>query len=370
MRPIPAEEFSSLVGSIYDCALDPALWPQALAALCPRLRSRISVLALQEMPSARILLDVTTGVAPRDVERMRGYGPDVIDQWGGPAVMAALPLDEPMVLSRVNPRYAENRFSREWQAPLGFVDTMAVGFFRDPGALSSLAFVRHRDDGPISDDEIDLARLFIPHQKRALTISRVLEARTVERDSFADVLDGLAVAVLLVGPDLRLVHANRAGEAMLRARDPLGLRGGRVTAPAGLAAALAAALAAPPGGLGRRGLGVPARRADGGELVLHVLPLGEAGPLPQAAAAIFVAPAIHPRPAPLDAVAALFDLTPAEARVLELIAAGRSAPEAAAALGVQVTAVRTHLLRLYDKTRTRRQADLVALVASFALPIA
>ncbi len=104
--------------------------------------------------------------------------------------------------------------------------------------------------------------------------------------------------------------------------------------------------------------------------MLHVLPLAEAGPLAGASAAIFVAPAIHPRPAPLDAIAALFDLTPTETRVLELIGAGRTSPEAAAALGVGVSTVRTHLLRLFEKTRARRQADLVALVASFTLPLA
>ena len=118
----------------------------------------------------------------------------------------------------------------------------------------------------------------MPHLKRALAISRLLDARAVERASFAAVLDGLSVAVLLVGPNLRLLHANRAGETLLRSADPLGLRAGRVTAPTGVAAALSAALAAPVDGIGRRGLGVPARRGDGEELVLHLLPLTDGEP--------------------------------------------------------------------------------------------
>lgn len=68
-------------------------------------------------------------------------------------------------------------------------------------------------------------------------------------------------------------------------------------------------------------------------------------------------------------MAALFELTPAEARVLERICAGRTSAEAAEALGVRVSTVRTHLLRVFDKTGARRRADLVALVASFALPV-
>lgn len=39
------------------------------------------------------------------------------------------------------------------------------------------------------------------------------------------------------------------------------------------------------------------------------------------------------------------------------------------ALGIAVTTVRTHLLRLFEKTGTHRQVDLVALLASFTLPL-
>ena len=104
--------------------------------------------------------------------------------------------------------------------------------------------------------------------------------------------------------------------------------------------------------------------------MLHLLPLTAASPLTGAAAAIFVAPAVHSRPAPLTAIAALFDLTPTETRVLELIGTGQTNAEVAATLGVAVSTVRTHLLRLFEKTGSHRQADLVALLASFSLPLA
>ncbi len=368
MRPIPAEEFSALVGSIYDCALDPGLWPGVLMTIVGELEFRTASLALQRMPGGELLLDVTVGVSPDDLARMRLYGNEVVDVWGGLARLMAFPLDEPQVLSRVNPRASENRFWREWGLPLGLTDTMAIAFSRDAASLSSLGMGRHVDQGPITDAEVALARLFAPHLKRAVTISSLLDAKAVERANFAAVLDGLAVAVLLVAPDLRLLHANRAGESALRTGEPFGMRHGRVSAPPALAAAIGAAMAAPLDGVGRRGLGIPARRSDGEALVVHVLPL-TANPLP-GAAAIFLAPAAAPPPAPLAAIAALFDLTRAETRVLELVAAGRSGTEVAAALGVGEATVRTHLVRLFDKTRTHRQAELARLVASFTLPLA
>ena len=61
MRPIPAEDFSSIVGTIYDCALDPSLWSGVLASLCEAMRFHTSTLALQELPSGRLLLRPATG---------------------------------------------------------------------------------------------------------------------------------------------------------------------------------------------------------------------------------------------------------------------------------------------------------------------
>jgi DNA-binding CsgD family transcriptional regulator len=368
MRHIPAEDFSTLVGSIYDCALDPGLWPNVLTALCREMDFRMSSLILAADPYDRTLLDITVGITAEERAGMLALGREAVEAWGPPGTLAALPLETPLVRSVVNPRAGETRYVREACLPLGLFDNVSILFSRDSASFSVLSFGRHVDDGPVGAGELATARLFVPHLKRALVIGRLLEAQAVERATWRAVLDALSFAVLLVGLDLRLLHANRAGETLLRTADPLGLRAGRVSAPRSVAAALAAALAAPAIDLNRRGLGIPARRSDGEELVLHVLPLGAAAPLP-AAAAVFVAPAIHPPPAPLAALAALFDLTPTETRVLELIGAGRTNAETAAALGVALSTVRTHLLRLFEKTGTRRQADLVALLASFALPV-
>jgi len=45
-------------------------------------------------------------------------------------------------------------------------------------------------------------------------------------------------------------------------------------------------------------------------------------------------------------------------------------PQVATALGVSEATVRTHVARLFDKTGTSRQADLVKVVAGFSNPLA
>jgi DNA-binding CsgD family transcriptional regulator len=57
-----------------------------------------------------------------------------------------------------------------------------------------------------------------------------------------------------------------------------------------------------------------------------------------------------------------FGLTPAEARLVLRLVAGDSLRSAAKALGIKYETVRTHLKSVFQKTRTRRQAELVILV--------
>ena len=71
-------------------------------------------------------------------------------------------------------------------------------------------------------------------------------------------------------------------------------------------------------------------------------------------------------PSPPEAIAKSYKLTPTELRVLLAIVEVGGVPEAAEALGIAETTVKTHLRRLFDKTGTRRQADLVKLVAGFS----
>jgi DNA-binding CsgD family transcriptional regulator len=60
---------------------------------------------------------------------------------------------------------------------------------------------------------------------------------------------------------------------------------------------------------------------------------------------------------------ALFDLTPAEAGVASLLVEGKSVDEIAGARGVMQNTIRMQLKLIFAKTGTRRQAELVKLLA-------
>jgi DNA-binding CsgD family transcriptional regulator len=80
------------------------------------------------------------------------------------------------------------------------------------------------------------------------------------------------------------------------------------------------------------------------------------------ACAVFVQdPRIAPS-VPREAFAKLFGLTPAELEVLSTLAAGRAPQEVADLLGVALSTVKSHLHKIFEKTGTLRQADLVRLL--------
>lgn len=58
----------------------------------------------------------------------------------------------------------------------------------------------------------------------------------------------------------------------------------------------------------------------------------------------------------------LYSLTPSEAKLAELLASGTDLPKAAMLLNISLSTVRTHLQRIYGKTDTHHQSELVALL--------
>jgi DNA-binding NarL/FixJ family response regulator len=105
-------------------------------------------------------------------------------------------------------------------------------------------------------------------------------------------------------------------------------------------------------------------RASGRPLALLVSPL-HTGPsfLPRPCAVVFVTdPDREPRAA-AAVLRHLYGLTEREAALADALLRGMNVREAAAALGVSMNTARTFLRFVLRKTGTRRQAELVALMA-------
>jgi DNA-binding CsgD family transcriptional regulator len=196
-------------------------------------------------------------------------------------------------------------------------------------------------------------------------------------DALADALDGITAAFFLVDPMRRPVHANASGRALLARGEIVRTIGDRLT-PCDERACktfnriFSNAQSASPAGF--KSAAVPLPAADGELWMAHILPLAEgsrrqAGVGYAAAMAVLVRRAVLDLSSPLETLAETYQLTPGETRVLGSIVESGSVPEAARALRVSETTVKTHLCHVFDKTGTKRQAELVKLVAGFANPL-
>jgi DNA-binding CsgD family transcriptional regulator len=184
--------------------------------------------------------------------------------------------------------------------------------------------------------------------------------------------------MFLVDRNGRIIHANASAHNMVADESVLHApNGGLRTFDAQTNQTLLDIFTAASGGdapIGVRGIAVPLTARNGQEHIAHVLPLTagarrRAGVTYTAVAAVFVRKAGLDARSPFEAIAQRFGLTHAELRVLFSIIEVGAPSDVADVLGVSEGTIRTHLHRLFAKTQTSRQADLVKLVASFANPL-
>jgi DNA-binding CsgD family transcriptional regulator/PAS domain-containing protein len=373
------DRMSELIGDLYDCVTHPDRWESILDSIRTELNFANAVLAANALPSGITSIAVSVGITPEWLVRMQSYGSDIIQAWGGVGRVNAFPLDEPILQTQATPaaQLRKNRFIAEWGEPQGLIDAVTIPFARDPTMVGSLTCGRHHSAGEVRASEMTTLRLTAPHIRRAVLISNLLEQKTVAAATFASVLETISAGVLIVDENLAIVHANAAGSIMLCAGDPVRTHQGMLVLGSTMTTdALRTAVKVAGESelrLGRQGIGIPLRYRDGAPAILHVLPLRRRqvrqGFVQQAAAALFVAPAASPPRLLADAIALLYDLTPAEVRIFELIVEGQTQREIADRLSIAASTVKTHLLRIFEKTGCNRQASLVKLACSLSAPV-
>ena len=180
------------------------------------------------------------------------------------------------------------------------------------------------------------------------------------------VTNDLDVGVLLVDSALHLRLTSRAGTEMLRAADGLAVERDRL-ACADRAAhrrlrQLVAMAADPDGPVGS----VAAPRPSGARpYLLTVMPLHDERVwlgTPRARALVLAIDAARCRPATAAYLCERYRLTAAEARTALALLEAERLRDVAARLGVSLPTVRTTLQRMFNKTDTHRQPELVWLL--------
>lgn len=369
------QRLSDLISVVYDAAIDPSLWQSAIERAACFVGGTGAGLFCKDVGVHHAVVPHSFGYQkPLPVALFQQIYPAVEGHFLGD-------LEQPIATTDLMSfgELAESELYRQWAEPQGLVDFLSAVVDRTTISAAIFGVFRHQRNGVVDDHARRQMRLIAPHIRRAVLIGRMFEFKAAEVATFVDTLDGLGAGMYLVDAAGRLIHANAAGNAILGASDILSSVGGRLVASdAHIDRALRDVFAAAGQGdaaLGTRGIAVPLIGKDGERYIAHALPLTSgarrrAGVANAAAAALFVRKATLAVPSASQAIGSAFKLTPTELRVLLAIVEVGGVPEVAAAFGIADTTVRTHVSRLFEKTGTARQADLVKLVAGYATPLA
>lgn len=372
-----AEQLSTLVAAIYDAALAPDNWPAVLLACRDFVGGMAAAIFAKDAAGLRFQIYHQDGGISEAQGRLYAENYQRLD----PATQGHLftEIDQPVSTADLMDldEFRASRFYREWSAPLGIADFISAPIEKSGGWAAMFGVFLPDSHGLANAETYRRMRLIVPHIRRAVLVGKAIDHDRQQAASLEDTFDGLAAAMVLVDAQGRVVHANAAARAM--AGGAISVRNGAlVVSDRAVSSALKDIFACSSDGdaaIGERGISLALTSPEGEPYAAHVLPLssGErrrAGARYAAVAALFVQQKSIDGPAAPELIARTYGLTLTELRVLVAIVQVGGVPETSVALGIAETTVKTHLHRVYAKTGTSRQAELVRLVAQFMSPLA
>jgi DNA-binding CsgD family transcriptional regulator len=372
------EQVASLIGDIYDAALDPSRWTAVLRRTRDVVGGSAAVVFSKDARTKRLHIYHHCGGMDPHYRRLYFDHYEKLDPTTGAQVMSGIGEPIGTVDIMAIDDFQKTRFYQEWRRPQGVVDFVAAALDKTATRAILFGVFRQHQHGFVDDETRWRMRQLVPHIRRAILIGKVIEHKTAEAATFADALDGLSAGMFVVDAEGRIVHSNASGQALLD--DGAALDGAHgMIRPTDAAAARAlkdiVAASGDDAAMGIKDIAVPLTGRDGQHYAAHVLPLiaGErrrAGARYEAVAAVFVRKAEIEAPSALGIIAKHYQLTPTELRVLLAIVDIGGVRETSEALGIGEATVKTHLHHVYGKTGASRHADLVKLVASFSSPLA
>jgi DNA-binding CsgD family transcriptional regulator len=377
-RMIPETEIlSDLIQAIYDTALDRALWSDVLRKSVEFVGGSASSLY-----SKNAVCNTGNSVShwnSRSDTPVISYFDDYVRI--DPITTCQFLFDVGQIYSVEDcipySEYVETRVYKEWARPQGWVDHLGANLDKSATSFSAFGIFRSDEQGRVDDEMRRRMRLIVPHVRRAVLIGNVMDLDKAGVTAFADTLSGLAAGVFLIDKNARIVWANTSGQAMLEDGEILRQKDFVLTAAnPRIGTTLPEIIASARDGdaaVGVNGISLPLS-APPEPWLAHILPLTsgirrDAGIAYSAVAAVFVHKASLETPSSMQTMSKLYGLTPGELRVLAALSEVGGISEAAEVVGISEATVKTHLQRLFGKTDTNRQAELVKLVAAHASPL-
>lgn len=363
------DQMSSLIGLIYDAAADTDRWPAAVERVLDAVGATSGGLHFYSVTAA-----FHACVVPRtDPEWTRCFR----ERWVGRENLLqrfrCATVGQLWSFDTIVPRADLERsaFYNEFLQPQGEEIVLGANLLDGNTVGGTFSVFRDKSRGQFAGEEVKLLAAVVPHLRRAVQLHLRLLKLETGRTGLTTALDRLDQGALLVSADARVLLANRFAEEVLAKADGLRLEHGRLSACRGAETAQL-----------RRLIAKRASVADGDSIAL---PRGGERP-PLAAVVVSLPPSTEQSwmspersaaivllkdperalpPPPVQQLAALFGLTPAQAAVALEVTYGEGGLRASAErLGIAYATARAHLAAVFGKTGARTQAELVRLLIS------
>ncbi len=362
------DDFDRLVGQIYDAALEPGLWRDALSRLAAHTGADgWHLLGWDVERGTDILGLITEGLLTAGALSNYNayYGTidprrEISAQFGPGMVMSChRHFDERFV--------SDSEFFQDMLLPLGLRYSMGGCLLRSPAVNFQVGLMRAPQRGPFGAEQEQLLLRLMPHFDRALRLMEQGQTLARAAEISAAGLDAKPLAVIAVDRAGRLRYCNRQGERMLKSGEPLRVSSGvLVCARRDQQSRFAAAVGTIAKSRRPANLLLPGNRNRDERYCLTLMPPPVDGTFAQTGVRdgvlCLVAPVGRRRIATTRQLMALFRLSPGEARLARALAAGESLDGYAQDSGVKLATVKSQLRSIFSKTDTDRQAALVGLV--------
>jgi DNA-binding CsgD family transcriptional regulator/PAS domain-containing protein len=373
---LPQERLLSLVGRIYDAAADVGLWPAFLHDLADAVGGTTTAIVQYDLQTWRGSLVAGVRFDPEYARRWCNYY-STVDEWffawkrhvnsdGPESVVTSEELVDLAKLKRTE-------FFNDYLLPQDTIHQFGGAIALEDQWCVGITCLRSHQQGPFRSTEVELLRLLFPHLQRAMQFHKRMSVLQGHYRASLDALDRLPSGVILIDDKGRMLEANVAAKEILSQNDGLTIeKEGLAASTSNQTRELRSTIAAAAFSIREKGFSAGGslaivRPSGKRPFVLVIMPASVQAFPPdarRAAAIVFVTdPEAKVEMTP-EALARLYGLTGAESRLVEQLMQGESLVHAAERLGISHNTARTHLQRIYQKTETSHQGQLLKLLVS------
>jgi DNA-binding CsgD family transcriptional regulator len=357
-----------LIERFYEAAMEPSLWLGALESLGDMLGGAAFVLSA---------IDSNTGLKFVATSRLDSQYQMVLAQQFGSAATNPLVAAMPRVpAGRVVARsslYSDTDYFRgdlynSVFRPQELTHRAVACLHRTPDLVIPFGILRQGTKTEFETPQIALLDMLLPHLRRAILIAIRFGTLETALAATREGMNHISCGVVLADAHSKVTYVNQAAEDMIAAGDGLTLRRGVLGAQRHCDdVAISAAIDQAVQGAGIS-IHTACRRNNGGSYILLVIPssrgassltnTGERG------VTVLISD-LERKPKHLEAgLIDLFGASKREAQMAAALLRGQCLEDLAEEWGTSINTLRTQLKSLLGKTNTRRQVDLIQLLAS------